>query len=143
MRNRNHASNTLGHLELFADCTPRQLARVDSLLTQVNIPAGKVLIREGKLGSEFLIIVSGQAEVTKSTGVGVSKVAELHDGAFVGEISLLQGVPRTATVTATTDLTAYVSNPSEFRELLRTAPTAAQRIAEASSLRSGDLAVAA
>jgi CRP-like cAMP-binding protein len=109
----------------------------------VNIPAGKVLIREGKLGSEFLIIVSGQAEVTKSTGVGVSKVAELHDGAFVGEISLLQGVPRTATVTATTDLTAYVSNPSEFRELLRTAPAAAQRIAEASSLRSGDLAVAA
>jgi CRP-like cAMP-binding protein len=143
MRNRNHASNTLGHLELFADCTPRQLARIDSLLTQVNIPAGKVLIREGKLGSEFLIIVSGQAEVTKSTGVGVSKVAELHDGAFVGEISLLQGVPRTATVTATTDLTAYVSNPSEFRELLRTAPAAAQRIAEASSLRSGDLAVAA
>jgi CRP-like cAMP-binding protein len=143
MRNRNHASNTLGHLELFADCTPRQLARIDSLLTQVNIPAGKVLIREGKLGSEFLIIVSGQAEVTKSTGVGVSKVAELHDVAFVGEISLLQGVPRTATVTATTDLTAYVSNPSEFRELLRTAPAAAQRIAEASSLRSGDLAVAA
>lgn len=143
MRNRNHASNTLGHLELFADCTPRQLARIDSLLTQVNIPAGKVLIREGKLGSEFLIIVSGQAEVTKSTGVGVSKVAELHDGAFVGEISLLQGVPRTATVTATTDLTAYVSNPSEFRELLRTAPAAAQRIAEASTLRSGDLAVAA
>ncbi|HXA32717.1 MAG TPA: cyclic nucleotide-binding domain-containing protein [Acidimicrobiales bacterium] len=109
----------------------------------MNIPAGKVLIREGKLGSEFLIIVSGQAEVTKSTAVGISKVAELHDGAFVGEISLLQGVPRTATVTATTDLTAYVSNPSEFRELLRTAPAAAHRIAEASSLRSGDLAVAA
>ena len=143
MRNRNHASNTLGHLELFEDCTPRQLARVDSLLTQVTIPAGKVLIREGKLGNEFLIIVSGQAEVTKFTGVGVSKVAELHDGAFVGEIALLQGVPRTATVTATTDLTAYVSNPSEFREILRSAPAAARRIAEASSLRSEDLAIAA
>jgi CRP-like cAMP-binding protein len=116
---------------------------VDSLLTQVTIPAGKVLIREGKLGNEFLIIVSGQAEVTKSTGVGVSKVAELHDGAFVGEIALLQGVPRTATVTATTDLTAYVSNPSEFREILRSAPAAAKRIAEASSLRSEDLAIAA
>ncbi|HEX4217330.1 MAG TPA: cyclic nucleotide-binding domain-containing protein [Acidimicrobiales bacterium] len=108
----------------------------------MTIPAGKVLIREGKMGTEFLIIVSGQAEVTKTTGFGISKLADLHDGAFVGEISLLRGVPRTATVTATTDLTAYVSNPSEFREILRSAPAAAMRISEASSLRSEDLLAA-
>jgi CRP-like cAMP-binding protein len=60
----------------------------------------------------------------------------------VGEISLLRGVRRTATVTATTDLTAYVSNPSEFREILRSAPAAAKRISEASSLRSENLLAA-
>ncbi len=143
MRNRNHASSTLGRLELFEDCSKRELAKVDSLLTMVTVPAGHVLIREGKTGNEFLIIASGQAEVTKSNGYGVSKVAELHDGEFVGEIALLQGVARTATVTATTDLTAYVSNAAEFREILRSAPAAATRITEASSLRSADLALAA
>lgn len=142
MRNRNYTSSTLGQLELFEDCSPRELARIDSLLTQVNLPAGKVLIQEGNLGNEFLIIVSGQAEVTKTNGLGISKVADLHDGAFVGEISLLRGVRRTATVTATTDLTAYVSNPSEFREILRSAPAAARRISAASSLRSENLLAA-
>jgi CRP-like cAMP-binding protein len=143
MKNRNHASSTLGRLELFEDCSRRELAKVDSLLTMVNIPAGHVLIREGRIGSEFLIIASGQADVTKASDYGISKVAELSDGEFVGEIALLQGVPRTATVTAKTDLTAYVSNAAEFREILRSAPAAAERITRASSLRSGDLAVAA
>jgi CRP-like cAMP-binding protein len=143
MKNRNHASSTLGRLELFEDCSRRELAKVDSLLTMVTIPAGHVLMREGRIGSEFLIIASGQAEVTKSGDYGISKVAELHDGEFVGEIALLRGVPRTATVTAKTDLTAYVSNAAEFREILRNAPAAAERITQASSLRSGDLAVAA
>jgi CRP-like cAMP-binding protein len=143
MKNRNHASSPLGRLELFEDCSRRELAKVDSLLTMVTIPAGHVLIREGRIGSEFLIIASGQADVTKSSDYGISKVAELHDGEFVGEIALLQGVPRTATVTAKTDLTAYVSNAAEFREILRSAPAAAERITRASSLRSGDLAVAA
>ena len=143
MKNRNHASSTLGRLELFEDCSRRELAKVDSLLTMVTIPAGHVLIREGRIGSEFLIIASGQADVTKASDYGVSKVAELSDGEFVGEIALLQGVPRTATVTAKTDLTAYVSNAAEFREILRSAPAAAERITRTSSLRSGDLAVAA
>ena len=143
MKNRNQAASTLADLELFGDCSRRELAKVDSLFTQVTIPAGKVLIKEGRLGSEFLIIASGQADVTKSTGHGISKVAELHGGEFVGEIALLNGVPRTATVTAVTDVTAYVSNAAEFREILRSAPTVAQRIAEASSFRSQDLAVAA
>jgi CRP-like cAMP-binding protein len=143
MKNRNHASSTLGRLELFEDCSRRELAKVDSLVTMVTIPAGHVLIREGRIGSEFLIIASGQADVTKASDHGISKVAELSDGEFVGEIALLQGVPRTATVTAKTDLTAYVSSAAEFREILRSAPAAAERITRASSLRSGDLAVAA
>ncbi len=142
MRNRNHASK-LGQLELFGDCSRRELARVESLLTMVTVPAGHVLIREGRTGNEFLIIASGEAEVTKSTGHGNAKVAELGDGEFVGEIALLQGVPRTATVTAKTDLTAYVSNAAEFREILRSAPAAATRITRASSLRAADLALAA
>ncbi len=143
MKNRNHATSTLGQLELFGDCSRRELAKIDSLLTLVSVPAGQVLIREGKIGNEFVIIASGEAEVTKSTPYGISKVADLHDGEFAGEIALLQGVPRTATVTAKTDLTAWVSSAVEFREILRSAPAAAKRIAEASSLRSRDVALAA
>ncbi|HEX4245044.1 MAG TPA: cyclic nucleotide-binding domain-containing protein [Acidimicrobiales bacterium] len=140
---KNRTSSTLADLELFGDCSRRELAKVDSLLTRVTLPAGTVLIREGRIGSEFLIIASGEAQVTKTTGHGISKIAELHKGEFVGEIALLNGIPRTATVTATTDLTAYVSTAAEFREILRSAPGAAKRITEASTFRSEDLAVAA
>jgi CRP-like cAMP-binding protein len=121
---RTHRTEPIGQLELFAGLTPAELAEARRLLTLVTIDAGTVLMREGGRGVEFLVIAGGEADVA----IGGRTVARLGPGDFVGEMSLLGDVPRSATVVAATPLMVYVSNPAEFRALLEVAPTVAERI---------------
>ncbi len=121
----------LGELELFTGCTPAQLAEARRLLTLLTVDAGTVLIREGGLGMEFMLIASGEANVT----IDGHHVATLGRGDFAGEMSLLGGARRSATVTAETPMTVYVANPSEFRGLLDVAPTVAERVVTTADAR--------
>lgn len=121
----------LGDLELFTGCTPAQLAEARRLLTLLTVDAGTVLIREGGLGMEFMLIASGEANVT----IAGQHVATLGRGDFAGEMSLLGGARRSATVTAATPMTVYVANPSEFRGLLDVAPTVAEQIVTTADAR--------
>jgi len=121
---RTHRTEPIGQLELFAGLTPGELAEARRLLTLVTVDAGTVLMREGGLGLEFLVIAGGDADVA----IGGQTVARLGRGDFAGEMSLLGRVPRSATVIAATPLTVYVANAAEFRALLEVAPTIAERI---------------
>jgi len=121
----------LGQLDLFAGCTPTQLAAARQLLTLLTVEAGTVLMHEGGLGMEFLVIADGEATVT----IGGRQVATLRHGDFAGEMSLLGNARRSATVTAATRLTVYVANPAEFTALLEVAPPVAARIVGTAAAR--------
>ena len=126
----------LSRLGLFADCSAADVARAGALLTPLRVPAGTVLLREGRPGRQFLIIEDGSAAVTRTVDGVRTTVATLGPGDFAGELSLLSPGLATATVTALSDVTLYAGNPAEFAGLLEVAPTVAERIRAAADARS-------
>src|SRR4029077_12058638 len=77
---------------LFERCTNKELEAIATLATPVDLPAGKVLARQGEQGDEFFVIVSGKAEATRED----VPIATLGPGSFFGEMSLLERLPRVA-----------------------------------------------
>jgi CRP-like cAMP-binding protein len=104
----------LRRIPLFADCTRGQLRRIDRLGAVVRRPAGDVLVTAGMVGRECLFVLDGSLAVSRGSGV----VAVVGPGALVGEMALLSGAPRNATVMALTDVEVLVLHPGEFSELL-------------------------
>jgi CRP-like cAMP-binding protein len=129
----------IADLELFAGCTKAELKQIRSLTTYVQVPKDQVLMREGNPAHEFIIIDSGKARVSRVTDDGVTDVAEVGSGDFLGEMALLNGSRRTATATAETDLGVLVSSASEFRSILRLVPSVADKIVQASIDRAAAL----
>jgi CRP/FNR family cyclic AMP-dependent transcriptional regulator len=127
-------------LELFSDCTKSERRQISRLTTQLTLPKDRVLMREGGSPKEFIIIGSGQVEVTRATDQGRSVLTELGTGEFLGEMALLRGTLGTATVTAATDLTVFVSSASEFRTILQIAPSVATKVHRTLQSRSESLA---
>jgi CRP-like cAMP-binding protein len=133
----------IADLELFADCTKAELRQISSLMTYLQVPRDQVLMREGGRANEFVVIGSGTAKVSRQTNQGVVTVAEVGSGDFLGEMGLLAGTGRTATVTATTDLAVLVSSASEFRTILHIAPSVANKVVRASTVRAERMEIAA
>ena len=128
---RSRQTDPLAQLELFADCTPTEVAAARQQLTMLSVAAGTVLTQQGGFGMEFVVIADGDAAVSIDDTV----VATLGRGEFFGEMSLLRRGPRTATVRATSPLTFYVANASEFSALLEAAPSVRERIVRTSDER--------
>jgi CRP-like cAMP-binding protein len=117
----------LRELDLFSDASRSELAVIARQLTRLKIKAGRVLVREGGIGNEFMIMVSGMAEVTQ----GGRSIATLGRGDLVGEMALLQPFGsgrRNATVTAVTDAEIYAGSASEFRRILEASPSVAAKV---------------
>lgn len=112
-------------VELFARLSEgdrRALARWADI---VDLPSGKVLMKQGSLAHEFLVIVSGSAEVTQ----GGQRIRDLGPGDFCGEIALLQeDQSRTATVSTTSPMRAVVLTGAQFRAMVREMPSVAERV---------------
>jgi CRP/FNR family cyclic AMP-dependent transcriptional regulator len=108
----------LARIPLFEGLSKEQLSQVSSLMTPLDLKAGKVLARQGEIGREFLILLEGQVEVARDGKI----IAVRGPGDFIGEIALLDNRPRTATVTARTDVVVEVLNRGEFASLLAEAP---------------------
>lgn len=134
---RGHVDHQLASIPLFQSCSTHDLKKFDSLMTKTHVKAGHVLMREGEIGHELLIIVEGTADVT----IGDRVVRTLGPGDFVGEISVLAGGPRTATVTATSDLVVEALTGPEFTMLLAVDCDLTRRILKglAERLRDADL----
>ena len=90
-----------------------------SICTPVVIAAGRVLARQGAVGREFMVIERGTATVRRDDAV----IALLGPGDFFGEVALVTGAPRTATVTADSDMTLHVFGRGEFSTLLDAVPS--------------------
>ena len=111
-------------MPLFAGCSDHELRHVVRMGTTIVVDAGHVLTRQGRRGYEFFVVVDGEA----SCAVDGREVASFGPGEFFGEIGLAGKQPRTATVTASTQMRVLVIDCREFGALLSLAPTASARI---------------
>jgi CRP-like cAMP-binding protein len=114
----------LAQIPLFRGCSKDELKHVDRAVTQADYTAGQVLCSEGAVGRELIMIIDGEAEVQR----GGTVVTTVGPGDFIGEMSLLDGGPRSATVTATTDVKALVLPTREFWQVLDEVPALAHRL---------------
>jgi len=119
----------------------QQLNQVARLADEVEVEAGRKLVRAGDTGRELFIIVDGEAVVRPPRG----RVIKLGRGDFFGEMSLIDGAPRSATVEAATEMRLLVVGQREFWQLLATAPSIGRRImaAMAERLREANAAYSA
>lgn len=123
-RSKVNPADLLAKVSLFAGCTDKELSKIARLLTEVPLASGKVLCREGEVGSEAFIIGSGTAEVSLRGKV----LATLGAGEVVGEMAVIDQEPRSATVTATTDLELYVLEAREFWSMVSENPLIARSL---------------
>jgi CRP/FNR family transcriptional regulator, cyclic AMP receptor protein len=123
-RGRKWKADLLRNVRLFSTCTKRELARIAALVDEVEAPKGKVIVRQGDLGRECFVIRDGKAKVA----IRGKRSAVLGPGSFFGEMSLLDQGPRSATVTAETDMRLLVLGSREFSSLVEEVPTVAVRV---------------
>ena len=97
-------------VDLLRNCTHTQLREVARLAERVQVAEGEVLAREGRIGREFFLILSGSVAVTQMG----RRVNTLGSGDFFGELAAMDPGPRNATVTALTDLDMLIIGPREL-----------------------------
>ena len=105
-------------VQLFSRCSKKQLAAIARLADMIEVPAGTELITEGASGREFMIIVEGNGEVRRAG----RRIDTIGPGDFFGEIALLSGGPRNATVRVTSEALLLVVTSRQFWALLEQAP---------------------
>jgi CRP-like cAMP-binding protein len=128
---RNPKVERLRKIPLFAHCSKRELAGLAGLVDELELPEGQTLAREGERGKEFLVLADGIADVASGGAV----VNRLGPGDFFGEISLVTGEPRTATVTTRSPSRLLIFSAPAFRSLLHDAPGIRSRVLAAAARR--------
>src|SRR6202171_2549972 len=113
----------LQRVPLFSGFNEDELRRVAELSRIAEAPAGTVVTQMGAPGDSFFIIIDGSVAVRTPVGAGT----QLQPGDFFGEMSLLDGEPRSATIVATTDLRLLIVDRSHFWRLLDEAPDLVKR----------------
>ena len=121
----------LKRIPLFEGLSRKELTELARTTEDMEVPAGKVLCKEGELGHEFFVIIEGEAEVTRRG----KQLATSTSGDFFGEISLLENSPRVATVTAKTRLRFFVLTSHDFRHLLDENPKVERKVLHALARR--------
>jgi MFS family permease len=119
----------LADVPLFAGLPPNRVERAMRVATIRPVNAGDVIIRQGDEADYFYVIAEGDVEVTQRTAEGEERVLrKMGSGEFFGEIGLLSGVPRTATVTAITDGKLIALDGKAFLELVSAGPGLTYRL---------------
>jgi CRP-like cAMP-binding protein len=131
MLRKNAKIELLKQVPLFAQCSQRELAQVALLSSELSLPAGRKLMTEGEPGREFIVLAEGRAEVRRKG----RPLRELVDGDFLGEISLVADIPRTATVTTLTPATVLLVTARDFRTLMREVPSLQPKVIYALAMR--------
>jgi CRP/FNR family transcriptional regulator, cyclic AMP receptor protein len=114
----------LGEVGLFEGLSNKELKQIYQASRQVAFPKGSVIVKEGEEGVGFHLVVSGKAKVTVK---GRARTT-LGPGKFFGELSLIDRGPRTATVTAETDVTTLSLVSWEFLPLVEKTPSIARKL---------------
>ncbi len=117
----------LKRVPLFSKLDKKGLQDVAHIADELDLPAGKEMATEGDRGREFFVLIKGEAEVTKNG----SRINTMKEGDFFGEIALVTKMPRTATVTATSEVDVLVITERAFDNLLKKSPEIGRSVAEA------------
>ena len=112
---------------LFSKLSKKGLEDVAHIADELDLPAGKVMAEEGDRGREFFVLLEGEADVTK----GDRSINTMREGDFFGEIALVTKMPRTASVTAMSDVRVLVITERDFSALLKRSPDVSRGVAEA------------
>lgn len=123
-------------IPLFSMCNNKELREIARLGTRVSVPTGRVITTEGRSGRELLVILDGRA----TCRLRGKRLAHFGPGEFFGEMSLLDKGPRSATVTAESDMDLLVLDGHEFRSLIDASPGVAWKMlaSMAGRLRNAD-----
>lgn len=114
----------LAGVDLFSGCSKSELSRIAALVDEIDVPAGRELTREGESGWEFFVIADGKAKATRKG----RRIASFGPGSFFGEMALLDQGPRSATVSAETDMQLLVLTSRGFFTLVDDTPSVARKV---------------
>ena len=118
----------------FSGLSRHELEKLAGWTFELEVPEGEQLLKEGSLPHEFFVIEDGAVEIRRDG----ERIAELGTGDFFGEIALLEGGLRTATVVATTPVRLIVMSTQEFRRMEQELPAVADRVHSAVRARLTD-----
>lgn len=121
----------LAGFSLFSGLSAKELKSVERLMAPVDLPAGKEFIKEGSPGREAFVILEGQASIWRDGRL----VATVGPGSVIGEMALITGAPRNASVKAETALKTDVLSGREFSSLLLESPALTRKILTSAILR--------
>ena len=120
--------DSLRRVPLFTDLEEADLERLSELTERVTLAAGEVLFTEGSEGDRAYIVESGSMEILKQARNREILVATSGPGAVIGEMAILQAVPRTASVRAAEDACLVAIDGDSFRDLIEESPVAARAL---------------
>jgi CRP-like cAMP-binding protein len=120
---------------MFSACSRKDLGLIARYADELTVQPGTAIIREGDSGREFYVIVEGKATVTRSG----REVANLGPGGYFGELALLDGQKRDATITAATPVDLLVVGNREFATLLEDVPQITRKLLAGMARRLHDL----
>ncbi len=124
MASRTQHLERLSEIPMFSALSQRDLGRIAKASNEITVDAGRLLVDQGDAGREAFIIISGSATVKRNG----RKVGTVGPGDAIGEMALLDHGPRTASVTADTEVTALVLTAREFGGVVEEVPSLAQKI---------------
>jgi len=114
---------SLRQVSLFAGLSLERLQAIEGITTDAEYVKGEVLMREGDPGDELHLLVEGQVHVIKSAGTPVEELLNtLGPGSYLGEMAVLDGCPRSATIVAASDVRVLVLGGARLRELVHEMP---------------------
>lgn len=122
--------DVLANVPLFSPLSARQVRRLADLCEEQRYMEGASVVRINEPGEVFFVILEGQAKVVSGSG---RLLARLYPGDFFGEISLLDGGPRTASVLAETPMTVSALSRKRFQKLLMAEPAVAVKLLQHSA----------
>jgi CRP/FNR family cyclic AMP-dependent transcriptional regulator len=120
---------------LFAELNRREIEFLGKLMDEVDVPAGKVLTREGARGGEFFLVLDGSIRIERAG----SEINRLSAGDFLGEIALIDRAPRTATAIADGPARLMVLTSAAFASMLSQNPGVESKILRVLASRVRDL----
>ena len=115
---------SLRNVSLFSSCSTKDLEKIAKAADEVTVAAGALIVDQGQTGREAFVIVSGSASVKRNG----KKVASLGPGAVVGELSLLDHGPRTASVIAETECVLLVISQRQFLAVIDAIPALSHKL---------------
>jgi CRP/FNR family cyclic AMP-dependent transcriptional regulator len=116
--------SSLKNVPLFSACSKKDLEKVAKAADEITMPAGSIVVDQGDMGREAYVILKGEVTIKRNN----RKIATLGDGDVVGELSLLDHGPRTASVVCATDCTLLVIDQRRFINVLDEVPSIAHKL---------------